>query len=102
MKTITILELELVTGGAYPLGTIDKAGSGSNNDQLISTLNGIQGSLKDLGKNQNQGPFGGQNGLLFVTALALSQRNNSNTVVYQGGGGGYYGGHHHGFRVRVW
>ncbi|HUS30561.1 MAG TPA: hypothetical protein VMZ53_18755 [Kofleriaceae bacterium] len=100
MKTITTVELELVTGGAYPLGTIDKPGSSGGNDQLLSTLTGIQSSLKDLSKNQNnQGLFGGQNGLLFVTALMLSQRNNTNTVVYQQGGGC---APRHGFRFRIW
>jgi hypothetical protein len=100
MKTITTLELEIVTGGAYPIGTIDKPSSGSgNNDQLLSTLNGIQSSLKDLSKGSaNQGPFSGQNGLMFVAMLALSQRQNTNTVVYQGGGYAPRCG----FRFRCW
>jgi hypothetical protein len=100
MKTIDSLDLELVTGGAYPLGQIEKPGSG-NNSQLLQTLNGIQSSLKDLGKNSNQGPFSGQNGLLFVTMLALSRNNSSNSVVYQGGGGSCCGSRH-GFRFRMW
>lgn len=101
MKTITTLDLELVTGGT---GGTSTTTTGTGNDQLLSTLNGIQSSLKDLNKNQNQGAFGGQNGLLFVTMLALSQQRN-NTVVYQQGGGGCYGGGcgpRHGFRFRVW
>jgi hypothetical protein len=101
MKTITTLDLELVTGGtAYPLGQIDKPGSsGGSNDALLSTLNGIQSSLKDLSKNQNQGPFSGQNGLLFVTMLALSSQRQNNTVVYSQGGGC---APRHGFRFRIW
>lgn len=101
MKTITSLDLELVTGGAYPLGSIDKPSTGGNG-QLVSTLNSIQSSLKDLNNNKNQGPFSGQNGLLFVTMLALSNQRQNNTVVYQGGGGCYGCGPHHGFRFRVW
>ena len=101
MKTIDSLDLELVTGGAYPLGQIEKPGGSGGNDQLLATLNGIQSSLKDLGKNQNQGPFSGTNGLLFVTMLALSRNNSSNSVVYQGGGGGCCGPRH-GFRFRMW
>lgn len=103
MKTITTVELELVTGGTgYPLGTEDKAaGSGNHgNDQLLSTLNGIQSSLKDLSSNKNQGLFSGQNGLLFVTMLALSQQRSANTVVYAGSPGGC--APRHGFRFRIW
>ena len=101
MKTITTVELELVTGGAYPLGTADKApgSGGGGNDQLLSTLNGIQSSLKDLSSNKNQGPFSGQNGLLFVTMLALSSQRQNSTVVYQQGGGC---APRHGFRFRIW
>jgi hypothetical protein len=104
MKTIATVELELVTGGTgYPIGKVDSGSS--SNDALLSTLNGIQSSLKDLSKNQNQGPFSGQNGLLFVTMLALSNQQRSSNVVYAGGGGGCYGGGcgpRHGFRFRVW
>jgi hypothetical protein len=101
MKTIDSLDLQLVTGGAYPIGQIEKGSGSGSNDQLLQTLTGIQSSLKDLGKNQNQGPFSGTNGLLFVTMLALSRNNSSNTVVYQGGGGHYHG-RSHGFRFRIW
>jgi hypothetical protein len=101
MKTIESLDLVLVTGGAPNLNTGDKAAGGTtNNDALLSTLNGISSSLKDLGKNQNQGPFSGTNGLMFVTMLALSQQRN-NTVVYAGAPG-YACGPRHGFRCRVW
>jgi hypothetical protein len=101
MKTITTLDLELVIGGTgYPLGNIDKPNlSSGGNGQLVSTLNSIQSSLKDLSNNKNQGPFSGQNGLLFVTMLALSNQRQNNTVVYQQGGGC---APHHGFRFRIW
>lgn len=91
MKTIDSLDLVLVTGGTtHPLTSIGTAGGNSgsstnNNDQLLSTLQGIQSSLKDLGQNHNNGLFGGANGLLFMTmALAMSRRND--VVVYGGGG----------------
>ena len=59
-------------------------------DPLLTGLQGIQSSIKDLGKNQNQGLFGGQNGLLFMT-MALAMRQRSEVTVYGGGrGGGYY------------
>jgi len=97
MKTLSDNDLTLVTGGkATPSATTVTPGSGSsNNDALLSQLQGIQSSLSDLGKNQNNNLFGGTNGLMFMTmALALSQRRNE-VVVY---GGGY----HRGFSWRVW
>ena len=85
MKTISELELAHVTGGKGPEATSVTPGSGSsssNNDAVMSALNGIQSSLKDLQKPQ--GLFGGNNGLLFMTmALAMSRR--SEVVVYGGG-----------------
>ena len=100
MKTLETLDLLLVTGGISPNnpGDTKPSATGSSNDALLSTLSGISESLKDLSKNQNQGPFSGTNGLLFVTMLALSQQRN-NTVVYAGGPG--YGPRH-GFRFRIW
>jgi hypothetical protein len=97
MKTIDLNDLSTVTGGKAPQ-TQSTAGDGGN-DQLLATLQGIQSSLKDLGKNQNQGLFGGQNGLLFMTmALAFSQRRNE--VVVVGGGAPRCG--RGGFSWRVW
>lgn len=88
MKTISTNDLANVTGGKAPSPTISTGGDtgGSSNEQLLSALQGIQSSLKDLGKNQNQGGlFGGQNGLLFMTmALAMSRRSE---VVVTGGNG---------------
>ncbi|HEX5059687.1 MAG TPA: hypothetical protein VFV99_10025 [Kofleriaceae bacterium] len=84
MKTISEVELANVTGGKVPDATSVTPGSSSssNNDAVMSALNGIQSSLKDL---QNpQGLFGGNNGLLFMTmAFAMSRR--SEVVVYGGG-----------------
>jgi hypothetical protein len=85
MKTISEVELAHVTGGKGPDATAVTPGSSSsssNNDAVMSALNGIQSSLKDLQKPQ--GLFGGNNGLLFMTmALAMSRR--SEVVVYGGG-----------------
>jgi hypothetical protein len=84
-----------VTGGKDSSSTTTT--SSGNNDQLVSTLQGISSGLKDLGKNQNQSLFGGQNGLMFATmALALSRRND-NVVVVNGGGGGHYWWHRRGW-----
>ena len=79
MKTLSNLDLAQVTGG-----------TSSNGDQVLSSLQGIQSSLSDLGKNQNQGMFSGQNGLMFMTmaTVAMSQRQN-NVVVVNGGGPGW-------------
>ena len=87
MKTISEVELALVTGGKGPeVTSVQPGGSSSNNDAVMSALNGIQSSLKDLQKPQ--GLFGGNNGLLFMTmALAMSRR--SEVVVYGGRRGGY-------------
>ena len=91
MKTISNLELAHVTGGKGPdvtatVGPGSGSGSSSNNDAVLSALNGIQSSLKDLQKPQ--GLFSGNNGLLFMTmALAMSRR--SEVVVYGGGHRGY-------------
>lgn len=81
MKTLSNLDLAQVTGG-----------TSSNSDQVLSSLQGIQSSLSDLGKNQNQqGLFSGQSGMMFMTmaTLAMSQRQN-NVVVVDAQRGGYW------------
>jgi hypothetical protein len=77
MKALSELDLATVTGGkAAPSGTP----TGKSDSQLLDTLQGIQSSLEDLGK-RNNGPFCGNNALLFMTmAFALSRR--SQFVVY--------------------
>jgi hypothetical protein len=95
MQNISANDLDLVTGGtpSATTGTSKDGGSagGGNNDALLTGLQSIQSSIKDLGKNQNQGLFGGQNGLLFMT-MALAMRQRSEVTVCAGGrcGGGYY------------
>ena len=88
LPTISELELEQVMGGKSHTSAdlAASSGSGNNNDAILAALQGIQSSLKDLGKNNN-GLFGGNNGLLFMTmALALSRRGQ---MTVQGGTGGY-------------
>jgi len=98
MQTLSTDDLSIVTGGKDQGGSAPSS-SGGNNDALLTTLQGISSSLKDLGKNQNQGLFGGTNGLMFMTmALALSQRRNE-VVVYGGGG---WGGCRRGVCWRSW
>ena len=68
--TLDDLDLAAVTGGTHG-GTHSSSGIDS---QLLTTLQGIQSSLDDLGKNQN-GLFGNNSALLFMTmALAFSRR----------------------------
>lgn len=81
MKTLTTSDLATVTGGkdVQPLST----SCNNNNDALFSAIQGIQSSLKDLGKNQNQGLFSNQ-GLMFMT-MALALRQSSQTTIVYGG-----------------
>jgi len=95
-ETIENNELEMVAGGAgggggsTPGASLNTSGS-SNNSQLLSTVQGIQSSLKDLNSNQNQGLFSGPNGGLALGMMALAmRRQQSTTVVYGGRRGGYY------------
>lgn len=68
-----------------PTDTLEKVGGGVANDDLLKSLNGIQSSLNDLGKNQNQGFLSGSNGLMFMTmAMVAASRRQQTTVVYGG------------------
>jgi len=92
-ETIESNELEMVAGGAGGLngaGLNTSTSSGGNNDQLLSTVQGIQSSLKDLSSNQNQGLFSGPNGGLMLGMMAMAMRRQNTTVVYNGGRGSYY------------
>lgn len=80
-------QLELVSGGKHEQPH-DMNNMGSSNDQLLTTLQGIQSSLKDLGKNNNNGLFGG-NAMLFMT-MALAMRRNEVVVYNNRGNAGYY------------
>jgi hypothetical protein len=84
--SISAADLELVTGGTTPVPA-----NSTTNDQLMAAMQSIQSSLKDLScNNNNNGLFGGSNGLLFMTmALCMSRRND--VYVYGGGRcGGWY------------
>ena len=94
MQNISNSDLDTVFGGttppSHPTPSAGSGGGGGCNDQLLTAMQGIQSSLKDLGKNNNnQGLFGG-NGMLFLgMALAMQRRND--TVVCVGGGCRGYG-----------
>lgn len=96
MQNISLEALDTVVGGTTPANTgssSSSSSSGTSNDQLLTAIQGIEGSLKDLKHNQNQGLFGGQNGALTFMCLAMCMsRRNDSTVVVNGGGGyhGYY------------
>ena len=86
LATLSTDDLDNVTGGKDSPPGGSSSGGGSGDDAMLTTLQGIQSSLKDLSKNQNnQGLFGGANGMMFMTmALALNNRR-SEVVVYGGG-----------------
>lgn len=92
MQTLDIDALDTVTGGTPSATTSPIKPGGGGNDQILSTLQNIQSSLKDLGNNQNQGLFSGANGamLMMTMAFAMSRRE----VVVYGGGGGRHWWHH--------
>jgi hypothetical protein len=91
-ETIANNELDMVAGGAGATGTPGASlNTSGGNSQLLSTVQGIQSSLKDLNSNQNQGLFSGPNGGLALGMMALAmRRNQQTTVVYGGRHGGYY------------
>jgi hypothetical protein len=86
-ETIANNELEMVAGGVG-----STTNTSSSNDQLLSSVQNIQSSLKDLSSsNQNQGLFNGPNGALAFGMMAMAMnRRQSTTVVYGGRRGGYY------------
>jgi hypothetical protein len=94
MNTISDVELALVTGGKGPDATTltpsGNTGSSGNNDAVLGALNGIQSSLKDLGKNNNGGLFG-NNGLMLGMFAGLAMRNRSSEVVVHGSWGSHRG-----------
>ena len=100
MKTLSDVELAQVTGGKGPDATsITPSSGGGNNDAVLGAINGIQSSLSDLGKNNNNGGlFGGSNGLMFGMMAGLAMRNRSSDVVVHGSWGG---GSRHGFSWRA-
>ncbi|HEY0252557.1 MAG TPA: hypothetical protein VGC41_13575 [Kofleriaceae bacterium] len=88
MQNINLSDLESVTGGNTTSSThYVPSGSGSssgcNNDQLLTSLNGISSSIKNISSQNNQGPFGGSGGAMML-GMALAMRNRQQTSVYVG------------------
>ncbi len=105
MKSISAVELEMVTGGKLDatIGTGRTGGtalSSGSNAEVLASLRGIRSSLKNT---NSQGLFGGTTGaMMFGLVAAAAMRPaapaaSSSQVVYYGGGG-----YHHGpsFRAR--
>ena len=86
LETIALEALEDVTGGKtkLPVSTGISGGTDSNS-AVLASLQGIQSSLSDLGKNNNNG---NSNAFLFM-GLAMAMQRRNETVVY-GGPRGYY------------
>jgi hypothetical protein len=89
MKTLSTDALDTVTGGT-PTSVTTSPTTGGGNDQVLSTLQNIESSIKDLGKNQNQGLFGGSNGALLMMTMAFAMSRRNEVVVYGGGGHHYW------------
>lgn len=98
MKTIDQDLLDTVTGGTTPAtpAPTPTGGSGGGNCQVLSTLQNIESSLSDLGKNNNS-LFSGQNGALLMMTMAFAFSRNSSTTVVYGGGGGWHHCWHRGW-----
>jgi hypothetical protein len=94
MQDIKTEDLDTVTGGTtiqqgpglVPASS-SSSSTGCGNDALLTSLNSIGSSIKDLSnKNNNQGLFGGD-GMLFL-GMALAMRGREDNTVYVNGGGG--------------
>lgn len=99
MQNISLEDLDQVTGGltggsispgpthtTAASGSSGSSGSGSCSDALLTSLNSISSSIKDLSSKNNQGLFGGNGMLLFGMAMMMQRQ--SSTVVINGGRGG--------------
>jgi hypothetical protein len=87
MQTLSTDALDTVTGGTPTALPTTPTGGGSScgNNQILSTLQNIEGSIKDLGNNQNQGLFGGANGAMMMMTMAFAMSRRNEVVVYGGG-----------------
>ncbi len=65
LPTLAIADLDTVTGGAPTKG-------GTSNAEISTALTGLQSSIKDLSKPQQQSAFGGTNLMLFAM-LAMNR-----------------------------
>ena len=89
MRTLSNVDLELVTGGKNapnPAASSSSATGTSTNsgDQaLLTAMQGIAKQISELNNNNNKGLFGGNGGLFLIAALVMSQRR-SYTEVHVG------------------
>lgn len=105
MQNISLQDLEHVCGGTSPTntgtptnhtgdltsGTGSSAASGGN-DALLTSLNSIGSSIKDL-SHKHDGGFGSNSTMLMLgMALAMRRNDGPSTVVVNGGGGCGRGG----------
>lgn len=94
MKSISLTELEHVTGGTTGADTshikpvTGSTSSGLSNDQLLTSLNSIGSSIKNLNSNNNS--LFGSNGGALMLGMALAMRNRQQTSVYVGRHGYYW------------
>jgi hypothetical protein len=92
-ETISTEMLGDIGGGVGASGNVGNGhaltASAASNDQLLSSLNGIQSSLDNLGKN-NGSFLSGTNGVMFMGMAALAMSRRPQTTVVYGGRGGYY------------
>lgn len=92
-ETVSTEMMEAVAGGVgADVGHGERSTApAASSDQLLSSLNGIQGSLEDLGRNRSSGSFlSGSNGLMFMGMAAMAMSRRQQTTVVYGGRGGYY------------
>jgi len=78
LPTLDLHVLDSVTGGAPVNG---RAGS-SNHGELLSTLTGLQGQLKDLSKQPAQSSALGGTNLMLFAMLAMNRPAAQANVVY--------------------
>ena len=100
MQNITLEDLEHVCGGTTvpssptPITNSGLGGSSAacgGSDALMTSLNSIGSSIKDLSHKNNGGLFGGDGSTMLMLGMAMAMRNNNDgpsTVVVNGGGGG--------------
>jgi hypothetical protein len=80
LTSIDSADLDSVTGGAPVKG----GHSGSGNSEILSSLTGLQSSIKDLAsKPAQQSAFGGSNLALFAM-LAMNRPAQTNVVYVRG------------------
>jgi hypothetical protein len=115
MQNINLEDLDLVCGGTgvpstpTPITPSGLTGGSSSSacggsDALLTSLNSIGSSIKDLSHKNNGGMFGGGDSTMLMLGMAMAMRNNNDgpsTVVVNGGyGGGCRGGGGFSFHAR--